>query len=188
MSAETGNRYRPPASVVAQLADFVVRENDFTESDALAALMNSGVSPEVAGRAYGFMQTAWARTILAGLGVQFSPEYLCFNAAGDVVESGRLANDPYFTAASFLIERYGSTPGFQRLALMSADVSVVDQALKSGSKPEDLAIGPTCIFMEPPTAQGQAKAQTLISKKLAKACDANTPVTHQRAKPWWQFW
>ena len=91
--------------------------------------------------------------LLDGLGVRFSPDYTCFNGAGEVIESGRLVDQPYFAAATATVGRYLGTPGFKLLALMAAEVHGVNELLNKGSKPENITTSPAALFMEPPTGQ-----------------------------------
>src|SRR6266540_2237247 len=95
-----------PESAVAWLADIVAARPEFTEDEVYAAMADAGVPDSLADRAYKFTQVAWGRAFLAGLSVQFSPEYVCFNGSGKVVETGRLADERCFAAASRLAQRY----------------------------------------------------------------------------------
>jgi hypothetical protein len=61
---------------------------------------------------------------------------------------------------------------------MSADVMAVNGALKAGSKAENLATGPSALFMEPPTPGGIENARRLLSEEVAA----------KTKKPWWRFW
>src|SRR4051812_8989668 len=131
-----------PEIAVNRLADIIASRSDFTEDELYAAMSETGISAPVADRAFKFTQTAWGRAFLDGLGVQFSGDYLCFNALGDVIESGQLVDQPYFAAAMRMVPRYAKSPGFQRFALMSADVNSVNSALHAGSKPENLVTAP----------------------------------------------
>jgi hypothetical protein len=129
---------------------------------ASAHAADAGVPDALAHRAYLFTQVAWGRAILADLGVEFSPEYVCFDASGEVVESGRLADEPCFAAASRLAGRYAGTPGFKRLALLSADVDCVNKHLQGGSRPEDLVTGKVFLILEELTAAREDMDQRLI--------------------------
>jgi hypothetical protein len=179
-----------PETAVAWLADIVAAWDEFTEEEVYSAMADAGVADAVADRAYKFTQLAWGRALLAGLGVRFSPEYVCFNASGEVVESGRLTDERCFAAASRLAERYASTPGFKRLALMSADVNAVNNALHRGSKPEDLVTAPAFLFLEAPTAAGMEKAQGVIAQYVDALPQPSRAAERKpaSAKPWWRFW
>jgi hypothetical protein len=50
---------------------------------------------------------------------------------------------------------------------MSADVNAVNNALNRGSKPEDLATAPPCLFTEAPTEAGMENARKAIAEHLA---------------------
>jgi Family of unknown function (DUF6348) len=186
---ETGGSVSPETAV-AWLADIIAARDDFTEDEAYAALAEAGVPAALADRAYKFTQIAWGRALLAGIGVQFSPEYIWFNGSGEVAESGRMADEPCFVAASRLGERYAGAPGFKRLALMSADVHAVNNALHHGSKPEDLVTAPAALFLAAPTAAGMENARQVIAQHLAKVPkpSASARAKPASAKPWWRFW
>jgi len=126
---------------------------------------------------------------LDGLGVRFSPDYLCFNGAGDVIESGLLTEQPYFMAAMSLVKQYARTSGFPRFALMSSDVNAVNSALNAGSKAENLVMAPAALFMEAATPEGIEKARKLLAQRVGASGKAGgsrraTPLN----KPWWRFW
>jgi hypothetical protein len=177
-----------PADAVAWLADILGAWHEFTEKEAYAAMADAGIPDALAARAYTFTQVAWGRTLLDGLGVQFSLQYLCFDASGTIVESGDLADEPCFAAATRLAERYKGSPGFKRLAMMSADFHAVNNALNGGSKPEDLVTSPACLFLEAPTAAGMEAARQAIAQYLAAIPKSGKLARPERAKPWWQFW
>lgn len=178
-----------PESAVARLADIVAARREFTEDEVYAALADAGVPDALADRAYKLTQIAWGRAFLDGLGVRFSPDYVCFNAAGEVIESGPLADEPCFAAASRLAPRYAGAPGFGWLALMSSDVHAVNSALNAGSQPEDLVTAPAFVFLEPPTAAGMENAQRVISQRMAALAGPSTTAKPASAprKPWWRF-
>jgi len=84
-----------PAAAVEQVAAIVAPRAHFTENDVYARLAEARIPTRVADLAYKSTQLAWGRTVLDGLGIHFSDEYFCLNAAGEIVESGRLAKQPY---------------------------------------------------------------------------------------------
>lgn len=160
-----------PQTAVEWLADIIAGWDGFEEHQVYRALADAGIAARAADRAYKFTQTAWARGLLAGVGVRFPPEYACFDANGDVIESGILAEEPSFAAAATLAPRFAGTPGFRQLALMSADVNAVNQALNAGSKPENLVMSPAFLFLDPPTPAGMEKAQREVRRRLGPADD-----------------
>ena len=166
-----------PEEAVARLAEIVATRAEFTEQEIYAAMAAAGIPDPIADRAYKFTQIAWGRVLLDGLGVRFSPEYTCFNGAGEVIETGRLTDQPYFAAATSAAARYAGTPGFRRLALMAAEVYVVNDLLNKGSQPENLVTTPPALFMEAPTPAGMEKVRQHL-----------TQLTGGRKKPWWRFW
>jgi len=166
-----------PEAAVARLTEILDSDAEFMEDDVYAALAHAAVPDPVADRAFKFTQLAFGRVFLDGMGVKFPADYLGFNAAGDVIESGLLAEQPYFVAA-LAAARSRPPRGLLRLALMSSDVSAVNAALKAGSKPENLVASPAAMFLEPPTPAGLGQARRAIRDRLAAP----------PRKPWWRFW
>jgi hypothetical protein len=176
-----------PEAAVGRLAEIIASRAEFTEDDIYAAMAEAGIPDPIADRAYKFTQIAWGRVFLDGLGVRLSLDYLCFNGAGDVIESGLLAEQPYFASAMGLAQRYVRFPGFPKFALMSADVNVVNNALLAGSKPENLIMSPAALFMEAATPAGFEKARQLLSQR-AGAARSSAARESAAKKPWWRFW
>jgi hypothetical protein len=172
-----------PENAVERVARFVVESPVFTEDGVYAAMAAAGVPSRDADFAYKFTQASWGRMLLDGLGIKFADDYHCLNSNGDIVESGRLSEQPHFMAATQLSERYKGEAGFKRLAAMSADFHAVNQALHAGRRPENLVTAPLVLFLEPPTDAGMAKAQRLLAQLLA----SNQPVrpTEPRGKRSW---
>lgn len=157
----------PPEAAVACLAETIAARAEFTEDDLYAAMAKAGIPAPDADRAFKFTQIAWGREFLRGLGdFKFAPDYLLFNGEGEVIESGMLSHQPHFVAAMAAVKKYASSPGFSRLALMSADVEAINKALAAGSTPADLAMAPPALFMEAATPAGIEKAQRLLTDRV----------------------
>jgi hypothetical protein len=156
-----------PEAAVTCLAEIIGSQSDFTEDDIYTAMAKAGIPDPIADRAYKFTQIAWARVFLDGMGLRFSQDYLCFNRTGDVVESGLLAEQPYFVVAMALVQRFARTPGFAQFAVMSALVNSLNAALKAGSKPEDLIMAPEALFLEAPTPAGLERASKLLAERVS---------------------
>lgn len=182
-----------PSEAVTRLAELIAPEAEFEEDEVYSAMFMAGMNADVADRAFKFTQIAWGRAFLNGVGVNFSPDYFCFDGSGNVIEAGQLANQPYFIAAMELAKRYIGMPGFNRMVLASADVISVNKALNAGSKPENLVSAPAALFMEPPTPEGMDKAKQIILgilKSPEKIPSAKLEVAkpEPQSKPWWMFW
>lgn len=175
-----------PRESIQQLANVLASISpEFTEDDVYKALAEAGVPEDAAGRAYRFAQIACGRRVLDGMGIKFSDEYLCFDRNGDVTKSGSLRYEAHYVAATQLLtpERVGGDV-FGRLALMSAEVNAVNNALNAGSKPANLVMTPACLFLEEPTDAGMTNVQKVMSLHLMKLRADNPPPP----KPWWKFW
>ncbi len=181
-----------PSEAVTRLAELIAPEAAFDVVEVYEALFMAGMTHDVADRVFKFTQIAWGRVFLDGMGINFSPDYYCFNSAGDLIEAGKLVNQPYFAAAMELAKKYMSSPGFKQMILTNADVKAVNSALNAGSKPENLVTGPAALFIESPTPEGMEKAQQLILER-AKSPDMPPPEIIKMPepavrKPWWKFW
>ncbi|MGL6094437.1 MAG: DUF6348 family protein [Fimbriiglobus sp.] len=158
-----------PAAAVRRVALTVTNLASFTENDVYAALENAGLPSRIADRAYKMTQTAWARATFGGPdGVQFPPEYYCFNAAGDLVESGRLPDEPFYTAAVDLIPEFGPAEGFRNLVLMSSEVHALSDAINKGSKLKDLRGSPAAMFVEPATPDGMKRVVRFLTERAGR--------------------
>ena len=181
-----------PEMAVARLVDILVANPDFSEESIYEAMAHVGISDALAHRTYMFTQTAWGRLSLKDMGITFSPDYLCLDAEGNIVESGRLADDPSYTTARQLAPHYLDAKGYQNLVLSSADFRAVNQALWDGTKLPYLLVGPACLFIESPTEVGMQKAQKIITQHLQANWKLTPtdekPLATKTAKPWWQFW
>lgn len=111
------------------------------------------------------------------MGMTFSPDYVCYNGAGEGIESGRLAGEPYYVAAVAAERRFAGAPGLGRFALMAAEVHGVNGLLNRGSKPENIALTTPILFLEPPTPAGLERVLQQVSVK------GSGP-----RKPWWRIW
>lgn len=181
-------------SAVVQLAQIVAADANLSEEEIYQAMAEAGIPDALADRAFKFTQIAWGRIFLDGMGIDFPPDYFCFDAQGRVVESGRLADEPCFAVACGLCHKYIRTPAFQRLALTSTDVQAVNEMLHKGSKPEKLIMCPASIFIEAPTPAGMERVDQMIteyfkSRQRELSTTAKTaPASTSPNKPWWRFW
>ncbi|HEX8911749.1 MAG TPA: DUF6348 family protein, partial [Humisphaera sp.] len=89
-----------PQEAVAWVADVVRAWEGFAEDEVFEALCGIGLAGAAAARAFQFTQIAWGRALLDGIGTKFSPEYIYFDPDGEVAESGLLADEPHFRAAT----------------------------------------------------------------------------------------
>ncbi|MCW3052666.1 MAG: hypothetical protein JWN14_1836 [Chthonomonadales bacterium] len=183
-------------SAVAHLAETLAANPDLTEDEAYEALTDAAVSASLADRVYKFTQIAWGRLLLGTDGIAFSNEYVGLDAEGNIRENGKLNEEPCFNAASHIDPRYISLPACQRLALASAEVAAVNNALNAGAKLENLVMAPVFLFCESPTPAGLQNAQRVIAQHVASLQAQHTPAPASSESPSksstkppkWQFW
>jgi hypothetical protein len=156
-----------------------------TDEDSIYESLEAAEVPfNQADRIYKFVQIAWGRAFLDGMGITFTNDYFCFNANGEVIESGQLNEEPHFAYAMNNVKQYKGTEVFNKFALSSSDVNAINDALNSGSQPEDLLTSPSFLFMEAPTDSGFEKAQIFINNHMKSL----QPKIEIKQKPWWKFW
>ncbi|NUP14033.1 MAG: hypothetical protein HOW73_48990 [Polyangiaceae bacterium] len=167
-----------PEELVTLVAEIAQREPIQSQELLCERVRAKGISAEAAERSTIFFQIACARAFLESVGVQPPMRYICFDVDGRIVEGGLTEDEPHYAAALQVVRSAGSLGAFVPLALESAEVGAVNQALHGGSNPNDLALGPTAVFLEPPTNQGLATAQQVILEMSPRA----------RKRSWWKFW
>ena len=140
-------------------------------------LVAHGVDPVLADRTFRMAQTAFGRLLLDGLGITFSDEFYCFDAQGEVVERGRLSQDPTFIAAMALGGEPSSGAAVRALALASAEVNSVNKALNAGSDPKNLSLLPACFLMETPTDAGLERVRAFIGALSQAALHGALPTS-----------
>jgi hypothetical protein len=149
-----------PESAVSQLVSILASRADFTEDDLYAAMADAGIAYPIADRAYKFTQVAWGRAFLEGLDVNFSADYLCLNAAGDVIESGRLADEPYYAAATAAAGGIRHPPGC-RGSPDGGRCAGGERRPQRRVETGGLGHWACGVFMEPPTPAGIERARRL---------------------------
>jgi hypothetical protein len=120
-----------PETLITQLLNIITGLPDLSEDAIFMVTKRLNIPDASAYLAYNFIQVACGRIALQDTGPKFSPDYLCFDANGNVVASGKLADEPLYSAAFQLISKYPH-PAFNRLALGSAEVASVNNALRDG--------------------------------------------------------
>lgn len=120
------------------------------DAQLFARLCATGLVPHTAERLVALVPLAFGRVLLAGLPIALSPRAL---VQGDTPREIALAEEPLYAQAHWLAERAYrqgtlTQPEFAALALRSAEVHVVNQALREGAQPEDLILGPPIFFWE----------------------------------------
>lgn len=135
-----------------------------SEGAVVAALVQDGFPEREADMAVKLVQLAGGRTLLNGLGIRFSDEYLCFDASGRTIEQGRLSQHPVYVTA---LERLRSTPrALSTLSMTSSEVQTVSKRLHKGLRPWELVTAPTVLFVEAPTEAGLAVARATLDNAV----------------------
>lgn len=156
----------------------------FTEQDLYSAMRQSHVQPAIVNRALDFAQIAACRNHMEGSGLRFSDSYYIFDKEGAVIESGDIAEEPYFIAAKLLITpSVIGEPAFCELLKSSQGFIAIQNAIEKGAKPDNLIWSPEYLLLEPLTEAGQRARDEEIAKHIEAFLDVQCPI-----RPWWKFW
>jgi len=133
-----------PDSINTRVTDAVAlfrTSPEFDDVAAFKALLNRGVSRQLAARLVEFVPMAYCRVLLRDVGVQFPDS---FRRAGERSEARPLASEPVWEAAYALaiseVERGVRSPDVLMVAARSAEFQAVDALLNRGSKAKDVVL------------------------------------------------
>jgi hypothetical protein len=143
----------------------ILAEHGRADSGILrASLLGAGLSSEHAHDAVRFIPLAFGRQVLDGMGVELPDSYIRVRAVDGRREERPLAEEPFYREAWKAATTLGSELGgdvFTNVALQSSELQAVNEALNSGSSPEDLVASlPLIEWNRPPSLP----------------------------PPWWKFW
>ena len=111
--------------------------------DVKEALRQNGFSAEMASAVITFMPLAVGRVLLGRMGVKLPDEYIRADAQGRERFRGALLDEPVFRETLALVPEVlaQGEEVVQSIMVRSPEVLAVNQALQSGSRPEDLMAG-----------------------------------------------
>jgi hypothetical protein len=133
-----------------------------------AALIEAGITAELAADVVEFLPLAVARAVLDGMGIRFADEYVRQTAQGRVLGQKKLADEPVYreglAVAGELTGMRDET--FLALVRRSPEYQAVSRALDGGADPADLEFAPP----------------TMIANEGDRRAFARP------GRSWWQFW
>jgi hypothetical protein len=171
--------------VVLAYLNAIAAAPDASDEDLTETLLAAGLAKPQVLLAVLFVPLACGRLLMAGLGIRFSSLYVLLSADGTPVERGTIDDAPIYIAAQAAAAARRDL--VKAVALRSAEVNAVNQALNAGSNPANLAMAPIVAFAEGPTELGASRARALLTSLLA---DMHHGESQERpaAKAWWRFW
>ncbi len=156
----------------------------FTEQDIYSAMRQLHVQRAIVNRAMDFAQIAACRNHMDGTGLRFSDKYYIFDKEGAVIESGDIAEEPYFMAAKTLITpTLIGEPAFRQFLSGTQTFLSIQKANEKGAKPDNLIWSPEYLYAEPPTEAGKRAIDAEIAIHIDAFLKVQCPV-----RPWWKFW
>jgi hypothetical protein len=107
-------------------------------------LVGTGVERQYAARLVEFLPMAYGRLLLGKAGIHFSEMFQRMTPSGDLTAEQQLSSEPVWeevvSFAQAEARRGASKEDVLAVAGRSAELDVVNQLLKQGSKPEDLIL------------------------------------------------
>ncbi|OJT27276.1 hypothetical protein BO221_04640 [Archangium sp. Cb G35] len=172
---------------VAAFVDPPNRDDELIDEELRA----QGATPLEAEKLVAYLPLAFAQVLMHDMGPRFA------NMALFVTDGSRherpvfLPEDPLWREAlrlaeKALVDRSLTGEQFNEIALRSATAHVLNNALKAGSKPEDLVFTPALITLSDEAA-AELHNQVPAIRSPAPAPPPPGPPAPPR-KPWWKFW
>ena len=134
------------ANSIRRAVPVLIRHAGADEAVVGMALAIAGLTSEQAHDAIRFIPLAFGRELLRGTGVAL-PDTFVRVFAGQR-EEVRLEDEQFFRGATWLAPALARELGgeaFGVIAMQSAEVRAVNEALHAGSQPRDLVIGPPVV-------------------------------------------
>lgn len=178
-------------SVSEVFLEYVESSPNWDLDGAFEFLRRKGFSETMVDDALRFVPVAFGRVLLDGMGIQFSNQYYIFEADGSLTDSGVLTHQTIYNQAVNTALGSRNRHGFRALALHSAEVNAVNNALNAGSSPAGLRAGPVVSFVGEPTQEGMQRVQHYLSPSgpsAAEGKDASEEPSPESKSPWWKFW
>jgi hypothetical protein len=134
----------------------------------------AGVPRQLATEIVEFLPLALARALLGGMGIHFEDHYVRQTARGRVIGQKLLIDEPVFREGLAIANEISADGGaFVAVAGCSAEYRAVNEAMNSGSRPEDLRCAPPVVFAD--YDDGRSFHDT-------------SGGAQPRSRSWWQFW
>ena len=158
-----------PEKAVLVLDEILKANPKISDDDAMRLLEKRGVPSVLAVRTYLFAQLACGRLLLMDMGklkVNYSNEYMCFNANGDVVEKGRLSEEASFTAALQHWKNAKEKGHLYFMACGATEVKTLADALTGDGPKEGFKTGTSFLMLEYLTEAGEKKFRRAVAEYL----------------------
>jgi hypothetical protein len=165
------NRIQSPEGIILEILR-VADENPNIDALELINIIayHTGDKKVKAGIYYGFFQSGlFRRTAQKSKDyskLPFNDEYWIADSDGSIIEIGKLSDQDWFNLAFTIPENNLTENNLNAIAFTSSESNVLGNAIKNGSKIEDLVLGPLMQFNSTPTEEGINKIMSLSQKQL----------------------
>ena len=152
------------------------------EKSIIVELRKAGLNSEEAILAFNFTKIAWGRGFLGGMNITFTNNYYCFDAKGEICDSGHLGDQPVFVHAFEVVRQHNESHAFNLMAQLSSEVKSINEKTRAGLETENLTTSPACICMTDMPEYRKVQLQRSIER------EHQGKKYNKSDKPWWKFW
>lgn len=132
---------------IADYLEIIAEDASRGDPEIFEALMARGYGQNLAWQIVGLIPCFASREKLAGLGVDFSDEFVEYDLESNPIRSGKLKKHPIWSAAVNLRRKIMDCSAIDQMVLRSAEFTAINDALNSGSEPENLVTSPIAIVV-----------------------------------------
>jgi hypothetical protein len=158
-----------PTTALQWLTELVEQQSEFTQDAICDELEALGVDAKTSNRAYNILQVTAGREMATQFGVELAPMFYFFHGDGSIAETGEVATHTEFQEAKRLCQNRMSNKGFQHLALMSADMNIINDMFHQNREPKNCKMSPPAIFIGAASDAGYAKVIEFLTEQTRTA-------------------
>jgi hypothetical protein len=135
-----------PRAIVRYL-EIIAEDSSRGDAEILESMMTCGFGRNLSWQIIGLIPCFASRHKLAGLGVNFSDEFVEYDLESNPVRSGKLKKHDIWAAALGLRKKIMDCPAIDQMVMRSAEFTAVNAALNGGSEPGNLETTPIAIVV-----------------------------------------
>lgn len=138
---------RGAPQAILEYLEIVTEDASRSDEEILETMVERGHGQDLSWQIIGLIPCFASREKLAGLGIRFSDEFVEYDLESQPVRSGKLKKHEVWSAAMGLRNRIRDCPALHHIVLRSAEFTAINEALNSGSEPQNLETSPIAIVV-----------------------------------------
>jgi len=132
---------------IGDYLEIVSQDSSLPDAEILEAMMKRGNERDLSWQVIGLIPCLASREKLAGLGIEFSEEYIEFGPDSVARKSGKLKKHPIWSTALGLKRKIMDCAAIDQMVLRSAEFTAINDALNAGSDPKTLQTSPITMMV-----------------------------------------